>query len=192
MVKRIRDLEHVLADTSVFCNVLRALPETELISLLDYLDDRLGIVTDVQREMNGLTRGPFPGLDLLKSAPMIGEFLRAPSLALDPDQVADVGAIVNHSGIFTPDPANPRKNWGEVATVLAASRRNAPVLMDDRDGLTFARRRGVTAFGTWAVAAQMCVDGIWTPDEAFAVWRASGSSANAREHFERAVKAAPT
>jgi hypothetical protein len=168
----------------VFCNVLRGLPKEALIELLDFFDSKLIMARDVERELNGLSQSQFPDLQHLKTVREVGEYLRAPAVRLDPDQAADVELIVNHSGLFTPDPDRPRKNWGEVATVLLASRRQAAALMDDHEGRTFARRRGVATFSTREVVVLMSQKGSLTPDEAYAVWREAASSNRSREHFE--------
>jgi predicted nucleic acid-binding protein len=190
MTISVRSLASVLADTSVFCNVAEVLDGDGLIAVLDYLDTRVAIVREVHREMEGLSRGRFADLATLKTVELVGEYLRGPSVTLDPDLAADVPTIVEHSGLFTPDPGRPRKNYGEVATVLAASRNNVPVLMDDADGRRFARRRGVMSISTRDLVVAMHVDGAVSADDAFAVWETAAKSDRGRERFDRAVEAA--
>ncbi|MCW2997043.1 MAG: hypothetical protein JWN65_592 [Solirubrobacterales bacterium] len=185
----LRGLTCVLADTSVFCNVLRVLPATVLIDLLDYMGAALAIATDVNREMNGLSHGPFPGLQGLKAVDLVGEYLRGPALALDTDLVAQVQPIVEHSGIFTSDPDKPHKNWGEVATVLLAARRGVPVLMDDREGRTFAKRRGVQAHPTRRLIVEMYVDGALSYQDGLAVWQAAQSKRADQGDYDLAIAA---
>lgn len=189
MVKSpLRDLDRVLADTTVFCNVLRALASTALIDVLDYMDATLAIVSDVHREMDGLSRGAFPGLQHLKTVELVGHYLRRPALPLDPDLVADVGAIVEHSGLFARSPDGPaKKNWGEVATVLVAARLQVPVLMDDVDGRKFAIRRGVDVIPTRRLIVEMHINGAMTFSDGFAMWQAAQSNKPQQRFYEAAI-----
>src|SRR3982751_1854597 len=157
----------------VFCNIVRALPSIALIDVLNYMDTALAIVTEVHREMDGLARGPFPGLHDLKTVQLVGEYLRGPAIPLDPDLAADVGPIVEHSGFFTLSAeGSPRKNWGEVATILAANRLKIPVLTDDREGRRFATHRGVGVVATRRLVVEMHLNGAMTFADGFAVWKA--------------------
>jgi predicted nucleic acid-binding protein len=186
----VRSFAAVLADTSVFCNVAAVLDGDGLITILEYLDKRVLIVQDVHREMDGLSIERFPDLAILKTVEMVREYLRVPPVALDPDLAGDVPGIVQHSGLFTPDPERPRKNYGEVATVLAARRLGIPVLMDDGDGRKFARLRGLSTSTTRDLVVQMHVDGVLSADDAFGVWSVAAKRNRERDSFERAVKAA--
>lgn len=186
----VREIDCVMADTSVFCNIAEALDGDGLVTLLDFLDTRITIVREVHREMDGLTRSRFPDLATLKTVEMINEYLRGPSVVLDEDLIADVPTIAKHSGFFTPDPERPRKNFGEVATVLAAARKQVPVLMDDGDGRKFARLRGVSAVTTRQLVVQMVLAEALTGDEGFAVWGAAGVERSDRSDFDAAVAAA--
>ena len=187
MTVAVREFACVLADTSVFCNVAEALEGRGLITILDYLDTRISIVREVHREMNGLTISRFPDLATLKTVEMVNEYLRAPALILDPDLAADVPNIVEHSGLFTPDPERPRKNYGEVATVLAAARRQVPVLMDDADGRKLARRRNVPCMDTRELVLQMHLADALSADDAYAVWQTAALRKSGRAAFDQAV-----
>ncbi len=185
----LRDLDRVLADTMVFCNVLRALTPTALIDVLDYMHTTLAIVSDVHREMDGLSRGPFPGLQDLKTVELVGHYLRGPALPLAPDLVADVELIVEHSGFFTRSADDAaKKNWGEVATILAASRLRVPVLMDDREGQRFARQRGVDVLPTRRLIVEMHVHGAMTFGAGFAVWQACQASNREQRCYSKAIE----
>lgn len=187
MTDSLHDYESVFADTSLFCNILRALPKTALLTVLDYVDASLKIVTDVNREMNGLCRGAFPGLAILKTVDMLEEYLRGPPVHLDPDIATDVALIAEHSGLFTPDPDRPKKNWGEIATVLMAARTGAAVLLDDREGRGLARRRKIPSLTTRDLVVEMSRQEVLTADEGHAVWAVAASSRCSRAAFEAAL-----
>lgn len=187
MTATLRSQKSLYADTSVFCNVLRALPGGALIAVLDYLDTSIQIVTDVKRELDGLCLGPFPDLSILKTVEMRNEYLRAPAVSLDTDIARDVELIAEHSGKFTPDHDRPRKNWGEVATVLMAARAGSPVLMDDREGRQFAHHRGIAHFTTRDLMVEMSKETALTADDAHAVWKVAESRDCSRADFDAAL-----
>lgn len=188
MTLHVRHVTRVFSDTSVFCNVAGALGGDGLIRLLDYLDTRVVIVREVHRELTGLTLSRFPDLEKLKTVAMIGEFLREPPLALDTDLAADVSTIVEHLGLFTADPERPRKNYGEVATVLAAARLHAPALMDDAAGRKFARLRDVPCVSTRELVIQMHAEDALSADEAYAIWNVAASGHRDRDAFDQAIE----
>lgn len=181
-----RDLDRVLADTTVFCNVAQAAQDTVLVDVLDYLDATLAIVNDVGREMDGLSRGRFKALRVLKTVDLVGEYLRGPALTLPIDLASQVEPIVKHRGIF---PASAgTKNWGEVATILMASRLRVSVLTDDRAGQKFARLRGVNVLNTRRLVVEMHVHGALSFDDGLAVWNESQSTRAGRQFYERAIE----
>lgn len=190
MSGRVRDHSRVLADTTVFCNFLRVLDDASLIALLDYLDDAVRIVLDVNREMNGLSRHPqFAGFGTLKTVAMVGQYLRDRPVPLPPDMAAQVEQIVEHGGIFTRNPAKEKQDWGEIATVLMAAKSGAAVLTDDRGGRRLANRRGVTRYGTRDLVVQMCLDGAMPSDDAYEVWRIAETAPQSREAFDAVLAA---
>ena len=82
-------------------------------------------------------------------------------------------------------PRGERANYGEIATVLAAVARGAPVLMDDGEDKTLAQARGLTVHTTEDLLAEMVAATVIKTRLAFLVYsKVYGSD---RDAFDVAV-----
>lgn len=179
----------VLADTSLFCRIEETLTWMGLLRLLDHFDERLRIVTDVNRELSGHERGDFPGLRVMRTAPMKGQFLRGPAEPLPADLSVKVGQIAPMLP-SAEDSDNPKKNFGEVATALLAREIGVVAVIDDTDGRAVAHRRNVMTYTTREVAVEMAALGVLTDDDAARLWAKVFKYERERRYFDAAVTAA--
>lgn len=174
------------ADTTLFCHFEGCLKSPGLRALLDYFDLSLKIVGEVHRELQGLAHGPFPGVDLLKLMDQRGEYMRSRPVPLTPAMSLEMVKVAPSWGV--PDPGKPKKNYGEVATVLVAARDRAPVVLDDRDGRKYAGERGVgPIYDTRDVVAAMVSDRALSASDGLLVWDSAFRHQRGRKHFDLAV-----
>jgi hypothetical protein len=182
----ISDHRLVLADTSLFCRFEETLTWMGLLRLLDHFDKRLRIVTDVNRELSGHERGGFPGLRMMRKAPMKGEFLRGPAEPLPTNLSVKVGQIAPMLP-SAEDSGSPKKNFGEVATALLAREIGVVAVIDDTDGRAFADRQNVVTYTTREVAAEMAALGVLADDDAARLWAEVFEYKRERRYFDAAV-----
>jgi hypothetical protein len=191
VTQSIKSFDVVVADTSLFCRVEETLRWTGLIQLLDYFDKQLRIVMEVQRELDKHARHDFLGLRMLHNVPEKGRYLRRPADALSPALSVRVGQIAS-SWADAVDSTDPRKNYGEVATVLLADELEAVAVIDDGNGRKFARARHVTTFTTRDVAVEMALAGAISEDAGAALWARVFRTEHERRYFDAAMAVART
>lgn len=182
------DITRLYADTSLFCRFEETLGWPGLYRLLDFFEDALRIVVDVDLDLAGLASGQFSGLEMLKKTPLADEFLRQAADPLPPVLAAQVPRIAGRWDDASE--GGSRKNHGEVATVLMAAADSASAVLDDGNGQKFASQRGVRYFTTRQVAVQMAARGLVTADEAADVWSKVFKRDSSRVHFDAALAAA--
>ena len=161
-------LPRLYADTSLFCRIDETLGWTGLLACLDYFDDALRIVVDVNRELRGHAQGRFPNLKIMQTHPMQGQFLRDRAVVLEPEDALRVAQVA--STFPDADPLSRGKNHGEVATVLQAKRENVPAIIDDVNGISWAHEQGVHTYTTRHVAVEMFDAGRLTRPQAQLLW----------------------
>jgi hypothetical protein len=112
----------------------------------------------------------------------------SPAEPLPPALAVQVGQIA--SKWPNPDPNNPRKHFGEIATVLMAKNRGAVAVVDDGNGQGLARRKGVDSVTTRDIAVCMAANGALGDEDAATVWARVFRTRSARSDFYAAVRTA--
>ena len=179
------EVPRLCGDTSLFCRFEETLGWMGLYALLNYFGPRLVIVVEVARELDGHSRGGFPQLAMLKNTQLKGEYLHAQPEQLPSALALQVGQIARSWP--DADPARPRKNFGEVASVLLAQTAGYSAILDDGPGQRFARRRNVPCYTTRDVTVAMAASGALSEDDAAAIWASVFRHQSDRHHFEAAL-----
>jgi hypothetical protein len=172
----------LLADTGPFCRFAEA-SDAHVDALVAYVRHNLRITQDVAIELARLGETRFPRLKRLG-------WNRFP--AEDPITITDARLLSQIDNIVEGrrrhSPGHFLEDRGEVATILVAKQLECPILIDDRWGSTFARRKSVATFSTEDLAVEMAQSDRLTPDEAFEVFRRVYH--NDRASFEARLTAA--
>lgn len=163
----VSEVDEVWLDTGPFCCFCEA---SQLDRLASFLDGRARWVRDVRREVDWRTdREPsrkHAGLSRLRT-------LNFPHdrQGVVPAPEVRTNILLVQQSTQSPDDGS-LNHLGEIATVLHGAHVGAPLaVIDDADGRSLARARGVPCATTRQLTIEMHLAGDLTEDQAFDVYR---------------------
>lgn len=165
-MKRIAGQPVLLADTGPFCRCAEA-GQTQLDAAVDFLKPNTLIVQDVARELR--RRASTEDHSRLTSMSWRGFPAEEPLKITEARLLAQLENIVSNRRRLKP--GHYLEDRGEVATVLVAKRLGYAVLMDETWGGRLARRKGLTAFTTQDLAAELVHEGRLTYEQSWEIFR---------------------